>query len=348
MKTATTLIALCVSTLSPLTSADTLHLNNGSMVIGNLVSAADGTVVFETPFAGKLTVTQENIDRVITDESVIIMLNDGSVYRDRQIEVADEELVGIAPGQDPVVFAAEDIQLINPEPWKLGEGYKWSGNFDAALESERGNSDSDEWDVDGRTTWRSLKDRYQIDGELEKDESNGVTTKDQWKVRSKYDRFFTPTAIKLGAANTENYWGGKLRFEYDEFADLDLRTIIGPHLGRQFFDTKRLALHAELGPVWVDEQFDEAEDNDYPGALWEFEVTSDIVGFGTEIYFIHDGILNFDSTDELILNTKIGIRMPLLFGLQTGFQAKYEYDGGAVEGVDDMDETYNFFLGYKW
>ena len=348
MKTATTFVALCVLTLSTIASADTLHLKNGSTVIGDLLSATDNTVVFETPFAGKLTIHLENIDRIITDEPVIIMLNDGSVYRDRQIDVSDEELVGVAQGEDPVVFAAQDIQMINPEPWKLGEGYQWSGDINAALESERGNSDSDEWEAAGTTTWRSLKDRYHIDGEFERDESNNIKTKDKWKIRSKYDRFFTPTAIKLGSTNAENYYGGKLRFEYDEFADLDLRTILGPHLGRQFFDSKLLALHAELGPVWVDEQFDQAEDNDFPGALWELQVTSDIVGFGTEVFFIHDGILNFDSTDDLILNTKIGIRMPLILGLQTGFQAEYEYDGGAVEGVDDMDETYNFFVGYKW
>jgi len=26
----------------------------------------------------------------------------------------------------------------------------------------------------------------------------------------------------------------------------------------------------------------------------------------------------------------------------------YEYDGGAVEGVDDTDETYRFKVGYHW
>jgi hypothetical protein len=94
-----------VYTLSTLASADTLHLKNGSNVIGNLWSAKENTVVFDTPFAGKLTVKQEHIDRITTDELVIIMLNDGTVYRDRQISVSNEELVAIAQGEDPVVFA---------------------------------------------------------------------------------------------------------------------------------------------------------------------------------------------------------------------------------------------------
>jgi hypothetical protein len=119
-------------------------------------------------------------------------------------------------------------------------------------------------------------------------------------------------------------------------------------MGRQFFDRPLLRLHGELGPVWVDEQFNEGEDNDYPGALWEFEVESDIVGFGTTVYVIHDGILNFDETDALVLNTRVGIKMPLIYGFETGFEAKYEYDGGVEDPIEDLDETYNFTIGYKW
>lgn len=238
------------------------------------------------------------------------------------------------------MFAPADIKLINPEPWRLGEGYKWTGDIQAALEAERGNSDTDELDIVARTTWRSLRDRYQIDGDLERDETEGTKTKDKWKVRGRYERFFK--------GNPDNYWGGKLWFEYDRFIDLDLRTTAGPHIGRKFFDTKLLEMHAELGPVWVDERHDVAEDNDYPGALWEFEAESGIIGFGATVYVIHDGILNFDGTDALILNTRIGIRLPLIYGFQTGFEAKYEYDGGVEDDVDDLDETYYFTLGYAW
>ena len=132
------------------------------------------------------------------------------------------------------------------------------------------------------------------------------------------------------------------------FADLDLRTIFGPHIGREFFGTRLLRLEAEVGPVWVDEQFGVAEDEDWPGALWVVEAESDIVGFGTTIYVEHDGTLNFDDIDGVLLNTTIGIKLPLIFGFQTALEAKYEYDGGAVENVDDLDETFNFKLGYSW
>lgn len=320
--------------------ADELHLQNGSKLVGTLLSAENDTIVFDTPYAGKITVKEASVERIVTDEPTTLVMEDGRVYRDRHIDSSEGQLLARTDGEEPVVFQSADIRMINPAPWKLGDGYDWTGNFGTTFEAERGNSDSDEWDLTAGTVWRSLKDRYTIAGDLSYEESNGEKTTDNWQTRFKYDRFMKQ--------NPKNYYGAGVRFEYDRFQDLDLRTIIGPHLGRQFFDSGLLSLQGELGPVWVDEQFDEAEDNDYPGALWALTATSGIIGFGTTLYVNHDGIFNFDATDEVILNTTIGLKMPLIFGFETGVEATYEYDGGAVEGVDDTDETYNFRIGYSW
>ena len=58
--------------------------------------------------------------------------------------------------------------------------------------------------------------------------------------------------------------------------------------------------------------------------------------------------MNFDETDALLLNTTIGIKFELYRGLQAGVEARYEYDGGVGDDVEELDETYNMFLGYKW
>jgi putative salt-induced outer membrane protein YdiY len=341
-KTVHQIVVVLAGMATGVAAADTLEMKNGSVVIGTLISADRDNVVFETPFAGQITIKQANIDSIETDETVTLMMESGTIYRDKLIRLSDvdQQMVVMTEGEKPVVYDIVDIDTVNPEPWLLGEGYKWSGNASLALESERGNTDTDEWDIGIDTVWRSLDDRYTIRGNMELDEANGEKNTDNWKLMSKYDRFFEH--------DQTNYWGVKAQFEYDKFADLDLRTIIGPHIGRKFFDTSLLEVEGEVGPVWVDEQFDEAEDNDWPGAMWVLRGESDIIGFGTTLYVHHDGIFNFDETDELILNTTVGIKLPMIFGLETAIEAKYEYDGGAVEGVDDTDETYNIRVGYSW
>jgi len=102
-----------------------------------------------------------------------------------------------------------------------------------------------------------------------------------------------------------------------------------------------------VGVVYVDEQFEVAEDHDYWGSSWEVRLTSGIIP-GTELYIHSDGLVDYGDVESVVANTIVGISNPLMFGFQAGAEVKYEYDSGAVEGVDDMDETYNFKLGYSW
>ena len=322
-----------------LANADELLMKNGSRLVGTLVSASDGGVIFDTPYAGKLTIERGTIETIITEEKVTLLLHDGSIFRDKLIVAEDDKLTVVGDDQLPIQFAAADINQLNPEPWRLGDGYKWFGQANTALESERGNTDTDELDIDFESIWRSLEDRYTIRGSWEVDQTDGEKNKNNWKLRNKYDRFRVD--------NPDNYYGIQAAFEHDEFADLDLRTIVGPYIGRQFFETKLLTMHGEVGIVYVDEQFDLAEDHDYWGSSWELRLSSDIIP-KTELYLHSDGLVDYGDVESVVVNTTFGIGFPLLFGFKAAAEVKYEYDGGAVEGVDDLDQTYNFKLGYAW
>ena len=107
-------------------------------------------------------------------------------------------------------------------------------------------------------------------------------------------------------------------------------------------------LQAELGPVTIDERFDQADDNDWQGASWIVQAESNILGFGTTLYIEHDGTQSLETAEELLLNTAIGIRFPLVLGFETAFEAEYEYDGSVVDEVEALDETYHWKLGYAW
>ena len=75
---------------------------------------------------------------------------------------------------------------------------------------------------------------------------------------------------------------------------------------------------------------------------------SNVIDFDSTLYLKHDGTQNLDETSDVILNTTIGIRFPFLHGFETAFEADYEYNGGAVDGVHELDETYKWKLGYAW
>jgi Protein of unknown function, DUF481 len=318
--------------------ADQVVMKNGSVLVGELVSADESRVIFSTPFAGNITINQQNITSIITDSKVDLLLANGELIRDRQIMAENEELV-VLGGDDVVRFDVPDIAMLNPEPWQLGLGYKWSGMLDGSIGSARGNADTDELDLNMESIWRGYKNRYTVRGNWEIDQANGDRNKYKWLVRAKYDRFQDK--------EMKNYLGMQVALDHDEFQDLDLRQSVGPYYGRQFYEQQFLNVHGELGVVYVEEEFEMAQDNDYWGVNWEVRAaTESILGF--QFYASQEGISDVTESAELLMNTVLGVRFPTLFGFASAAEAVYQYDGGAVEGVDDTDETYRFKVGYVW
>ncbi len=334
------LLAVLTGLLSKTMMADELIMKNGSRLVGTLVNARDGEITFDTPFAGVISVKAVDVKRMYTERPITVLMADGRILRNQRIVAQEDALVMMGADGHANQFKPSDVDLINPEPWRLGDGYKWSGNISTAIKVERGNTDIDELDLAFESIWLSLVDRYTVRGSWEIDKTNNNKTKDDWKLRGKYDRF--------RKANVNDYYGWQLAFESDEFADRDLRTTTGPYLGQQILNSHALDLAGEIGLVYVNEQFIEAENNDFFGSSWELRLSSGWFGDSTEFYVNQVGILNFDDFDGVIANTTIGIGFPIYEGFKAALEARWEYDGGAVEGVDKLDETYKFRLGYQW
>ena len=136
-------ISVTALALSCSVSADQLRMKNGSILVGTVVRASEDSVIFDTPFAGEITLAQENIESMVTTETVTLLMDSGQVYRNKRVAEEDGVLTVTNEDERPVTLDLATVDFINPEPWRLGEGYKWSGQVNAALESERGNSDSD-------------------------------------------------------------------------------------------------------------------------------------------------------------------------------------------------------------
>ena len=317
---------------------DEVLLTNGSKIIGLVTGARDGAIKIDTDFAGSLEIPMEMVASLRTEDPVIIQMADQSVIENQPLVISESQLVVADAAGVEQSRAVEDLLVVNPEPWELGRGYKWSGLVSFAIAIERGNSDTDELDYNLDTNWRSDDDRYTLKAYGEIDEANDVEIADNWTIQGKYDNFFSDVS----------YWGLQAFAESDDFADLDLRYLVGPYVGRDFFTDPIFTLAAEVGASYVNEDFIVAPDQEYPGANWNLQITSDYLGGDSRLYFNQLGILNLDHTEDLIVNSTFGLGFPLLFGFEAAAEILLEYDSGAVEGVEKLDETYSFRIGYTW
>lgn len=317
---------------------DEILLKNGSIVIGVVTASRDGVVTIDTDFAGTLSINSDEIQSMQTQGTLVMQMADGQIIENKPVTIEGEQ-VTIAPSSaDALSFPLADVLLVNPEPWELGDGYKATGNLSFAMVYKRGNTETDEVDARLESIWRSLRDRYTVRMDGEFDKTSGVKTAENWTLVGKYDYFL----------DGPWYLGVNVGAREDQFADLNLRLYVGPYMGRQFYTEPVFSLEGELGLSYVDEDFSSAEDQNYPGANWSVRMSSNYLGGDTKLYLNHDAIWNLDTTSDIILNTGIGLSFPLLGSLEAAAEILYEYDSGAVEGIDEMDETYNFRIGYTW
>lgn len=320
------------------TVQDEILLKSGSRILGTVTGARGGVVTIDTDFAGTLSIELEKIESLKTSDPVLIQLADETVVSEQPLVIEDELLVIDTATGPAESYAISDLLLVNPEPWELGEGYKWSGLASLAMSAQRGNTDTDELDYNLESKWRSKQDRYTLRYNGESDKANGVSTVKKWYAQGKYDYFF----------DGPNYGGIQAYAEHDKFTDLDLRYVVGPFIGRQFYEEPIFTFSGELGLSYVNETFFVAEDNDYPAATWALNASSNYLGGDSRLYFDNRGIWNLDETSDYVVNTTFGLAFPLLWSLEAAAEILLDYDSGAVNDVDELDQTYRFRVGYTW
>ena len=89
-------------------------------------------------------------------------------------------------------------------------------------------------------------------------------------------------------------------------------------------------------------------DQEYLGASWDMRLSSDYLGGDSVLYIDHVGLWNLKDLDNIILDTTFGLSFPLLGDIEGAAEIVFNYDAGAVEDVDKLDETYRLRVGYSW
>ena len=329
------LISVCVQAETSSQVDDELILKNGSRLFGTVVTVRDRLVTFKTSFAGTLSISMDEIVSVNSKNPVIMLLADQTVVNSTSLIIDQENLVLPDAAQ---TYPIEDLAVVNPEPWELGKGYRWTGSVSFALALQRGNTDSDELNYRLDPVWRSKEDRYTLKAGGELDETNGQESANNWQIIGKYDYFLTDP----------KYVGLFVSVEKDKFQDLDVRYVVGPYYGNQFFDKPIFSLQGELGFSYVNAKYDIAEEQRYGASTWNVHVTSNYLGGKSALYFDQLGIWNLKDTSDVILNTTFGLSFPLMWDLEAAAEMLFEYDSGAVENVEKLDQTYKVRLGYTW
>jgi putative salt-induced outer membrane protein YdiY len=333
-----TLAMAAMLTLGLPAIADELVMKDGSRLLGTVLQKDAGSSFdFKTSYAGVITIQWAEVKQLIADEPITVLLKSGNTYDVVSANKTDGGLTTLSGVDTTQTAVLSDVAFFSPDPWRLGHGWHWQGNTNIALAYERGNTDKDDFEADFAMTFRQLNDRVKLNGDYDREKSNEVLTNEDWRLVTRYDHFVSE---KL-------FYGATLGFEHDRFADLQLRTTIGPLVGYEFYDTKAMNLDVAGGPIYVKENFYSAENDEYAALGWQLNFDRFITD-SIQFYHRHNGLLSMEDTKNFVWDTWTGLRFPIYAGVVASTEIKVEYDGGAQQGVDKTDTTYSVKLGYEW
>jgi putative salt-induced outer membrane protein YdiY len=318
-------------------AADEIWLKNGDHLTGKIVRLEANSLVFNTGYAGEIAVKWEQIKNLKTDTPVKVMLGD---------KTAIEGV--IAPGENgsvtvtspeikaPLTVDLARLTVINPKPPEPPVKTNVRVNFGASFTD--GNTQTESIYGDGELVARTVKNRFTLGGLYLRSENEDVTTADRILGYMKYDYFLSK----------KWYLYASLAGEKDEFKDLNLRSTAGLGLGYQFFETDTGQLSLDGGASYVNNDRIQAEDNGYSAGRWGVKFEYFLLKKVLQFFHYDTGFQSFENSDDLLIYTQTGLRIPLYKNLNSTIQFNYDYDKNPAPGKENDDSALIFTLGYQW
>ena len=339
-----------------------IELIDQSVIYGEITDIHDGELYVTTEWMGDVTIALSSILQLVSNQDIELLTTEQEKLALSSFMISDGEVVL----DDADNLTVDQLDVANPEEWEQGHGYRITGRVTSAIEYNRGNTETDKLNLDAESIFESRRDRITLRADyeessafvVEKDDNGDPAlddvgnvikksepTADNWRVEGKYDYFLS---------EPRNYLGSTLGFRSNEFADIDRRSYISAYFGRKILTRETLTFDAEVGFSYVDTDFTESEndteseDESYTGLNVNFSAEALLFDSNVTLYFRQANIINLSSAQKSIYRTKVGLRFPLLLGLEAAAEATADYDGGAAEGKEKLDQTLKFRIGYTW
>jgi len=224
---------------APTLSGDRVFLQNGDRWSGVVLGMQQGVLRLDTEFVGETKIPWNVVEEMTLENPLQIRLRDGQVlFGTLTTTNQDWEIHSADAGVERVGKNA--IQSIGPPPstpsGSLSEtGFFdfWNGSLDAGLSTSRGNAETLTVNVGLRAARTTQSDKLSFYlTSLRADNKTGgrtVTTANTLRTGTRYEKNVARRLFTFGFAD----------FEFDEFQQLDLRSVLGGGLGVQIKRSSR-------------------------------------------------------------------------------------------------------------
>jgi putative salt-induced outer membrane protein YdiY len=336
-------VLVLVVILSSSAFAGVVHLSNGDRLSGKIVKMADGKLVIESELAGTIEIPVENIKTLESVDVLEMHFNNGTILKQPVgISSSSGRIKTVAGAYvDSQEIAIADLELINPP---IPEAPRWKGDLSAGATYTSGNTNNESLALSASLSKETEQDRTTFGADLySKDvevqgSSDKITTEDWWKLRGKYDYFYSE----------KTYVFGEGRYEQDKIALLDRRVIVGGGLGYKWLKSEPENFSLEIGLTNIYEDYDDGTKGESKfSALTGYHYD---LKFNKVFSFVHETSYYPSAEDfsDYYLTTSAELRTKISSNLFTNAKVLYDYDSTPAVDRKNTDLKLIFGVGVNF
>ena len=316
-------------------NAATIIMNNGDRLSGVIVRTDESRVIIATPY-GTFPVLLSGVDKMFAGEAPPAKVNAAGRGVFEKSLVFHQDSVGQSNvvGLDKAPESTPKKKAQNKMLW--GAKVKGRANLGASLQT--GNSDKSSINADAEVSLRWTENRFVLKTEYNRSEDEGDITVDNKALEAQYDVFF----------REDWFMNTSLGFEQNNIQELDLRSEVGIGIGHQVYEQDDLNLKYIFGPQYVHENFSNQSSEDSIAANWAFDYDQKFYDEAFQVFHGHDITVPTDATDAFFIESKTGVRLPLLKGVVGTAEVQFDWDNDPAPGTTEDDTIYSLKLGYEW
>lgn len=319
--------------------ADEVTLISGDQLYGTVIEINNEYIVIDTVFAKALKIEHTLVKTLATDEPINVVFENGVTQLGKLTKQEDSPFTLNSDDGNVLIevnqLASKQVETNNLE--EEARKIKYSGNIDIGLSRSSGNEDDEDYQGNLFAQARTLENRYTLELAKTIEKNDGDKTQDETFGSLQMDHFIT-----------EKWYGfGSVSFEEDFEEQLNLRSTYSLGSGYQFFDRDDLQLKGEMGLAYVDEDFEDDEDNHYAGGRWAVDYEQTLFSWlGT--FHSHEGFFSLENSEDINVRSSTGFKFPLNDYINAKLQANVDWNRSPAEGTTGTDKEYIFTLGYEF
>lgn len=323
---------LCSLTLPAL--ADTIWLNNGDRLTGEIVLLDGGKLALKTKYAGRVLIDWEDIDTLRSDQPLLVKRSGFEGQHSQHLQAAGTGMVRVVNGQSQTVPLAEIKQLVPPRP--LIKDFVWEGNLDAKLELERNQDDTDEYRLKGDSRISHGAWRHVFKGELEHETKNAQKVEQNWQFDYDLDRFITEQWFVRNSVHEQR----------DEFESIDRTSSYGIGPGYRFWDDElgRFELIAQYQryKLHADASSSEPGDTSFDAGSIEWDYKRLLAGTRVELYSTGNLALPLVDQVDYVFEGEAGLR----YRVNEWARISLLYELNQTRGLGQVSSDRQYMLGF--